>query len=453
MTYTISTTASFLARTEPFDRLSPQTLTQLAQAAQYYRYREGQPIALADRLSDQINIVVEGMVRLLGNLGEHALPITLERLTTGMTIGIVGVIRGVPCETAIASTETICLTIPTELFLQVLAKETILKQYFGDRPSLIEIFEVLRLELTRSPHPDRRLRQLGADSLVDLAIVAKERAVVYDLPRQISPDLMDWDWFVASQQPTLPWQIGDRLDRDGWQANQHLRSIGIAPDILKLKLAEAIDEAIDIDDPIEIPNSFDLSIGPPHDIPNSFDLSIGPPRDIPYAPDLPLARAVQTPGRERYPIVRGRGQIDGSVACFEMVAKQLKTPFRRDTVSKVVKHHFDRSGGISLQFCGAVVDLLGLQGQLAAISIADLPRIQVPALIKWQDRLAVVCAATDRSVTILLPESGAIQRSPQELLLNQEWATETTTADAPIPILLIQATCYTPTQKFGIGWF
>ena len=112
----------------------------------------------------------------------------------------------------------------------------------------------------------------------------------------------------------------------------------------------------------------------------------------------------------------------------------------------------EQTGGVSLQFCGAVADFLGLQGQLAAIPIADMQRIQVPALIKWQDRLAVVCAVSHNSLTIALPDSGLMQRSPQELLL--DCGTET---DAPandlIQILLIQTTQYTPEQKFGISWF
>jgi ABC-type bacteriocin/lantibiotic exporter with double-glycine peptidase domain len=109
-------------------------------------------------------------------------------------------------------------------------------------------------------------------------------------------------------------------------------------------------------------------------------------------------------------------------------------------------------GGVSLQFCGAVADFLGLQGQLATVLIADLQRIQVPALIKWQDSLGVICAVANNSITIALPDSGLIKRSPQELLLNQSGSA---TAPAPdlVSILLIQATRSTPQQKFGVSWF
>jgi ATP-binding cassette, subfamily B, bacterial HlyB/CyaB len=138
MTYTITTPEAFLSTIEPFDRLSTNTQLKLAKISQYYRYHIGQPIALNDRLSAHINIVVDGTVRLLGYPGQNASPITLERLTTGSIIGAM-----VPCESASASTEVTCLAIPTESFIPIILKEPILREYFEARPSLIEVFELL----------------------------------------------------------------------------------------------------------------------------------------------------------------------------------------------------------------------------------------------------------------------------------------------------------------------
>ncbi len=439
MTYTVATPEVFLAQVEPFDRLSAKNRTKLANIAQYYRYHVGQPIALQDRLSAQINIVVEGTVRLLGYPGENTAPVTLERLEIGSTIGVISEIRGVPCESAIASTEVICLTMPTELFMQIVEKEPILTHHFADRPNLIEIFELLRIELARHPNPDRLLQLAAVDSLKDLAIAASESAIVCESPREIPVAKQDWHWFVASQPPNSPSEIGDRIDRDLLQTRQRFRSIGISPDLLQLRA----------DRKIALP----ISIGSTTAVPDSFALKIGPPSDaIPYAPDLPLARVKPNSGQGNYPIVHGKGQIDGTVACFEMLANQFKTPFRRDSVRKVVAHHVEQMGGVSLQFCGAVADFLGLQGQLATVSIADLQRIQVPALIKWQDSLGVICAVANNSITIALPDSGLIKRSPQELLLNQSTAATAPATDL-VSILLIQATRSTPQQKFGVSWF
>ncbi|WP_373541821.1 ABC transporter transmembrane domain-containing protein [Chamaesiphon sp.] len=446
MTYTPETPAVFLAQVEPFCQLSAGAQAKLAKIAQYYRYHVGQPIAIRDRLSAQINVVVEGTVRLLGYPSEHTSPVTIERLVAGRTIGAIGMIRGVPCEAAIASTEAICLTFPATSFMEVIGTDPILRAYFYDRPNPIEIFELLRLELEQHPNQAQLLQSLGVDSLKDLALKAFDSAVVYTSPQEIPTALLHWDWFVGSQ-PSDPntdrsgrtYAIGDRLDVGSFQSKQQLRLIGLAPDILHYSPPVDRDLTIDIDDATTVPNSSDLAVIKPN--------------DIPYAPDLPLTLDTPTQSRQKYAIVRGKGQIDGSVACFEMLANQYKIPFRRDSVRKVIAHHVEQSGGISLQFCGAVADFLGLQGQLAAIPAIDMQRIQVPALIKWQNQLAVICAVANNSVTIALPDSGLIQRTPAELALNQESPTGEPNPAQPIPILLIQATRYTPEQKFGISWF
>jgi HlyB family type I secretion system ABC transporter len=450
MDYRITTPEDFLAQIEPFDQLSDRSRAKLAKIAQYYRYHVGQPIALKDRLSAQINIVAEGTVRLLGYPEAQATPVTIERLGVGGIIGVIGLIRGVPCESAIASTEVTCLSIPTELFMQAVKQESILSRYFYDRPSLIEIFEALRLDLSQHPNPEQLLELLSVDSLKDLAIKAFDSAVVYSSPYQVPPPLKDWQWFVGSQMGNNQYQnnqrhsylIGDRLDLKSIPTNQNIRLIGILPSVLQFAAPGDLDWVIDIDedDVMELPKSSSLAIPEEH--------------PIPYAPDLPLTlNAPASKSIGRYQLVRGKGQIEGSLACFEMLAHQFKIPFKRDSVRKVIAHHVEQSSGISLQFCGAVADYLGLQGQLATIPIGDLQRIQVPALIKWQDRLAVICAVAHNSVTIALPDSGLIKRSPQELLMGQSTAENSPAATDLISVLLIQATRHTPEQKFGLSWF
>ena len=439
MTYTITTPAIFLTQIEPFDRLSAKTQARIAKIGQYYRYHIGQPIAMPDRLSAEISIIVEGTVRLLGYPDLDSSPITLERLETGSAIGMIGAVRGVACESAIASTEVVCLNLPIESFMQIVEKESTLKQYFYDRPSLLEIFEILRLELAKHPNPDRLLQLLSVDSIKDLALKAINTAVIYPTTQTVPPDLIHWDWFVGSQPPNSPYAIGERLEIASNRHSQKLRPIGISPDVLQVPPPLNTDSIVDIDSEIIVPDS--------------FNLNIGPPQNIPYAPDLPLARVAAKRDRGHYPLVRGKGQIDETVACFEMLANQFKIPFRRDSVRKVVAHHFEQTGGVSLQFCGAVADFLGLQGQLATVPIADLQRIQVPALIKWQDGLGVICAVANNSITIALPNSGLIKRSPQELLLNQGSQNPAPDPNPSIPILLIQPTRSTPQKKFGISWF
>lgn len=60
---------------------------------------------------DSVIIIYQGKGRLLGYDPRTSIPITLELLEPGAILGEISLLREVACETAIASTEVICLTI------------------------------------------------------------------------------------------------------------------------------------------------------------------------------------------------------------------------------------------------------------------------------------------------------------------------------------------------------
>jgi len=65
----------------------------------------------AGEYANQVSIIYEGQARLLGY--DPQTPVTLKLLRPGEVLGWAGLVRGVPCETAIAST-VVCLSIPAE---------------------------------------------------------------------------------------------------------------------------------------------------------------------------------------------------------------------------------------------------------------------------------------------------------------------------------------------------
>ncbi|WP_339374199.1 hypothetical protein [Picosynechococcus sp. PCC 11901] len=58
-------------------------------------------------------------------------------------MGAVNAVRGMACETAIASTETICLSLTNTEFLTLLEESAPLKKTFKESCSLTEAFELL----------------------------------------------------------------------------------------------------------------------------------------------------------------------------------------------------------------------------------------------------------------------------------------------------------------------
>lgn len=124
MTETQLSVTDILRETAAFSRLSDAQLNQLATQAQPLRYRMGQPMLRRETLPHQIALLLEGQARLIGYDLQTQAPITLKRLERGQLLGIAGLIRGIPCETAIASSEVTCLTFPAQTFLSILQQSS-----------------------------------------------------------------------------------------------------------------------------------------------------------------------------------------------------------------------------------------------------------------------------------------------------------------------------------------
>lgn len=121
MTYTQVGISEFLGLTPPFDCLNPTTREQLASKLQPLRYRMGQAIVVRESMPAHIAILYLGQARLLAYPLSQTVPETLQLLKPGAILGWVSLLRGIACETALASSESTCLTLPAADFLELLA--------------------------------------------------------------------------------------------------------------------------------------------------------------------------------------------------------------------------------------------------------------------------------------------------------------------------------------------
>ena len=445
MTYTKATIQEFLAGLFPFEQLNSATLTQLSQKSQLLRYRMGQAIVMSEYMPHQISILYEGKARLLSYDKITQKPVTLELLEPGAIIGWLSLIRGVPCETAIASTESICLTFPTTEFLAVMAREPSVVQAFQNRCSLVEAFELLGAELERQAS--------SITNLKEVARAAYSEARVRYLPQgNTSVDELepDWTWFISGGGAIENLEVGSQINP--LVPNKTLEVKGTTPariigfrqsDLLALSPDNRQDN-----NPIFTPEEAIINDG---QLTTEED-------NIPYASDAPLAPTYNqkklTGKSAKYHHVRGRGTLDSALACFQMISKYLNMPFRKDVIRRIMADQIARTGSLSLPLCGAVADLLGLQAQLVNIPLAAFGRLQTPALVSWRESFAVIYEASQGEMVLGVPEMGIIRRHPRDLLDNLINA-EIGDGQQPesIPVLLIQRTKQTPKQRFGLQWF
>ncbi|MEO1742721.1 MAG: cyclic nucleotide-binding domain-containing protein, partial [Cyanobacteria bacterium J06629_9] len=207
MTYTSVSTDSFLETVVPFARLSSAALQSLASKSQLLRYRIGQPILRPESLPHQVVVIMEGQARLLGYDPYSRSPITLARLAKGDALGIAGLVRRVPCESAIASSEVVAMIIPATEFQKLLETQPDFAQGVCDHAYLAELFDLLGNHVKAQAHTHSDLPQRVEDVMA-LGVSVRTPSVGLLNPQSLEQNRT---WFL-SRGDLSGYQVGQTVD-------------------------------------------------------------------------------------------------------------------------------------------------------------------------------------------------------------------------------------------------
>jgi ATP-binding cassette subfamily B protein len=432
MTYIQSTFEEFIASIEGFDQLSKGEINNLlsSQILQPLRYRVGQKIIGKEQLPERIAILHQGNVRLLGYNPQNQLPITLKLLQPGAILGEISWLRELPCETAIASTEVICLTWKAADYLQFINRNPAFAKARQNQSHLIEIFDILSSQVAQKALVNHNLKDVTQQAQLDSKIhyLSPGKTALQELGS-------DRIWFVSGRSSLPNFPPGSRLETDVIEVkgNIPVRLLGISPD--DLSLLDGI--------PVE---SETLEIIPESDSTGTSE--------IPYAQEqefVPPTTSNKSSKNQNYPFVRGQGELDSSLACFQMLSKHLEMPFRKEVVRRILTDQIKRQGSISFQVCAYLSELIGLKSQLVDVPAVSINRIPTPALIRYRDSFAVLYAVDGKTVVLGLPSQGIINCQISQLV--EELETDDANLQPQVRVLLLSATKETPKERFGLSWF
>jgi len=316
MTSTASSVQEFIASLPYCQALEPEVRNQFVQQLQPIRYRMGQIILRKETMPAQVLILWQGQARLLGQAQKAPAPETIQRLNPGAIVGWIGLLRRHACETVIASTESICLAIDGPVFLEFLAKYPRFAEHFYNKPNPIEVFELLAAELDRGAQSVTDLPKL-ARTVLDEA-VALHRGEGSLATTQLDPNFI---WFVSGGAPCNV-ETMDKIPPDLTRVDVFVEPIQAKHGITTTRFVGFRPIPVDLPEKAETEPEAETWED-----------------DIPFAPDLPPA-AIEISSNVDYPHVFGRGPVDASLACLEMLAKLWRIPFRR--------HVLRRASSISL---------------------------------------------------------------------------------------------------------
>ncbi len=452
MTYTKVSFEQSLGDISPFDQLPASALKSLASGCQMLRYRIGQPMLRRESMPYQLVVIIEGKGRLLGYDPYQKTPMTLKLLEPGAILGLAGLVRGVPCESAIASSEVTAITIPATAVRQMIGENEKFAEAVTGRCYLAEVFDLASQYFQTQA---RNVTDAAGTSrvLLEGAIATTLRAGSVSLPNP-DPNRL---WFISSESiashPSGTWLTAQMLD-GRIVSQKSTRLVGI--DMRQL----AAQDAASVTDVVVgsngtlpyIPNvGGQLATSGSGRLSDTIDSRLSAQDDgVPYAPDLKYDANIVEEGSERakaikYPIMRGRDDVGTALACFAMIAQHLEMPFKRDVVERVLSNQRERLGHLSLTACGAVADLVGLKPQLAKVPASAMSRLPKLALITWREGFAIVYETSEKEFVLGVPADNKIVRhSPQAF--EEIWGPEG-------EILLVETTEQTPQQKFGLAWF
>ncbi|MEH2314172.1 MAG: peptidase domain-containing ABC transporter [Nostoc sp.] len=435
MTYIKNAFPEFITTLEGFDQLPDEAIANLSEQLQAWRYRIGQKIIGKESLPERITIIYEGQVRLLGYDPHTQMPITLKLLQPGEIIGEIGLLRDIACETAIASTEVVCLTLNASAYFSFIALYPAFANARKNRSYLVEVFDILSSYWQKQAIATLNLRELAENAL--------PHAKIHYLPSgKTSFNQLDNEsiWFVSGGGTVTNLSPGDRLesddDRDKIQVigQNPARLLGIHPSDLMLEDSHQIvlavsDTKSDSQDELDIPYASDEIV--PQTAPDTSNSD--------------------SSSKLKYPFFSGKGELNTAFACFQMIAKHLEMPFRREVVRRILTEQVKRQGSISFQVTAYLAELIGLKAQLIELPIASVTRIPTPALIRYDDSFAVLYAADANSMVVGVPSQGIVRCKPAQLV--EQLDVDPTDFPPKVRVLLLSPTKETPQERFSLRWF
>jgi len=416
---------NLLPEISPFDTLSHDQIEHIANQGRLVRYRVGQEIIKPKQIPSHISIIVEGEVRLIGFAINTNLPVTLAVIAKYGMVGVISLITNYPYEMALAKAETACLEIPAPVFLELLHNNPKLSEYITKKAFISEAYYLLNKMIEKlAVKIDIDIIQLAQQSADTARVIYCDNFNDLEAIRNEEND-REWLWSISNTGETL------EFPQSSEDANYNfpLRIIGFPKAWFDSPSTIVINEEL-----IESGNNHKLLL-----------------KDTPYADELAsaLVLADKKDRVNQYPFIKANTNLEAILACFQMLCKYFKAPFRREVIERALMGRSSHDDFNSLYLCAAVGEFIGFTSQMIQIPIASISQLPSVAVINWNGMLGIIYESDPQRIVLAIPQYGALEFTVADLIAKYKEFSQTDI----LPVLLIQTNKATPRQKFGLSWF
>ena len=402
----------------PFVFLDSDYVDTWFDEAKLLQLEPGQTLISPKQLQDRIFLVISGQVRFLVETdGDIS---TLARRGSGQFLGWSSLLRGGSCEWITASETTVVMALPAKNYLHAVSSGSKFSSWFFSltQPQETYLVASAAFELSEKRFSQWRTR---LNSVVDRSVATSLLPGTEFCPD--SSGLPGTTWHLSSEG--VPnFDVGCQVlegqflpAREGYMLPYRL--IGLPP----------IDE---------ISLSVIPKIAPPEKIDPFNNISAV------SLEELGILEEEQLDDSNRFPLIRGKGILQESIASCEMIALSLRVPFRRDLIKKILEDQFRRNKSLTLELLGGLTESLGLRTQLGSVDNEYIASIEAPALLMLEGTPVVLFEASSKSIVIGHPRNGLVRLTLSEF---QNQLSE------KVRFALPRRIGSTPTSRFGWHWF
>ena len=398
-----------------FENLNDEARSALEHQGELLQFKIGQVMCDQAVIPSKLFLILQGQARLLhqdrGNI------VTIAKLGGGQWVGLASLLRAAPCEEVSASTELLALALPDSLILEWLQDQPSFRRWCVNTALPAEMAALMESLLKHSSRSDVNLQSAMA------AAVKHTEAVI--------PEKEFLEAAVAAQRHIYV----ASANIQGMALNDPLLPGSALPQLrgpLPLRLlslpAAVAAEVMQIQGQDKQANKNSLPVREAPSLPQRSSLDLG-------------GSDGATSG---FALVKGEGPLEGSVACFQMLAKLMGLPFRRDAVERTIKDTLRRGHKPSLQLCGQLAANLGLNVVGSRLPVVLASRLQTPAMLAWGDSFALVLESSEAGLKLATPDLGYVKLKPTQIAERY---------GESLDLLLLDRNNSTPEQRFGPSWF
>jgi ATP-binding cassette subfamily B protein len=407
---------SLLGSHPAFAGISTRAAERLERQAELRRFRLGQPLCHDTLIPAEVLLIRTGTARLLWQ--EEGVLRTAEKLGPGSFVGLASLLRAMACEEVAAASELEALAIPDQLVLELLKQESSFADWAASQLFSAESLALVGSLLGRRAQVGVPVLEAWRELHGQARLVPATKAALRNWP--------DDALLFAASNNLVDQPLGAQLDP---AAGVPSSRGPLPPRLIALPQAAAASG----------PGGH-AGHGAGRPGPEALVSPERAPAPAPLASGLDLGQR----DRPELLLLRGSGPLDETLACFHMLAAQLKLPFRRDAVEKILRDVLRRGQTPDLQLCGNIAAMMGLHVTGVRVAASQGNRLQVPALVPWKEGFAVVRAADARGMVLASPRDGWVELTPDQI--------EAAYPEG-IEVLLVERSSSTPEQRFSFAWF